>query len=52
MANINYDEMKDNFKAQLESSKVPYRALLALIARGLNIVYPLVDLDQLLKYHD
>lgn len=45
MANINYDEIKDTFKTQLESSKVPYRALLALVACGLNLVYPLVDLE-------
>ena len=42
MANINYDEVKERFKTQLESSEVPYRASLALLARGLNLVYPLV----------
>ena len=45
MANINYDEVKERFKTQLESSEVPYRASLALLARGLNLVYPLVDLE-------
>ena len=45
MANIDYDEIKERFKTQLESSDVPYRALLALLARGLNLVYPLVDLE-------